>query len=153
MSGPSPSDAVALEESTAEGAADAAAEHAAAEGATESVGAEDMGGSSTSIKDALLHTEPRMSTSAKKEELGVDDAGAHAYIGIRKFVAGLGVGDGEGESGTPAIVHLATAGWHAFGPGADGGDDQEASDEVEAAGAIEGESEREINDPATAGEA
>lgn len=134
----SPSDAVEMDAETAEGAADAAADHAAAEGAGGDVGAEDMGGSSTSIKDALLHTEPHITPSAAKRDLGVDDAGAHAFIGARKFVAGLGVG-GDGDDGTPAVVHFGAAAWHKF-TGGDGSDD-DAGDEDSSDEAGEGDLE------------
>jgi len=151
--GPSPSDAVDITAETAEGAADAAADHAAAEGASESVGADDMGGSGTSITDALMHTEPRIRPADAKDELGVGDAGAHGYIGLRKFIAGLGIGDGDGESGTPALMHFATAGYHVMTGGAepddgddDGGDELPAT--VEAGDADDGE---QYDDPAVGG--
>lgn len=148
MSSVSPSDAVELSEEAAEGAADAAADHAAAEGAADgSVDAESMGGN-TSIKSALLHTEPRIPPAQAKRDLGVDDGGAHAYIGLRKFAAGLGVGDEDGDGGTPAVLNFGIAGLHFAGFDLGGEDD--AGDDEETA-ALEAADEEEIDDPAVAG--
>jgi hypothetical protein len=147
--GVSPSDAVDLSADTAEGAADAAAEHAAAEGASGSVDAEDMGGSGTSITDALMHTEPRMRPESLKSDLGVGDAGAHAMIAVRKFVAGLGFGGDGGGDGTPAIVHAGIAAYHSLVVSEA---DEEASDDdggdAEIVAVKGGDASKEYRDPA-----
>jgi len=78
--------------------------------------AEESGG--LSIKDGLLSTEPAISVSEGMDTTGTGKAGAHAYIGVRKFIAGLtGLGV---DAGMPAIGNFALAGYHGLaGEGAD----------------------------------
>jgi hypothetical protein len=70
--------------------------------------AEESGG--LSITDGLLSTEPAISVDEGMQTTGTGKAGAHAYIGIRKFVAGLtGMAT---DAGMPAIGNFALAGCH-----------------------------------------
>jgi len=70
--------------------------------------AEESGG--LSIKDGLLSTEPAISVSEGMDTTGTGKAGAHAYIGVRKFIAGLtGLGV---DAGMPAVGNFALAGYH-----------------------------------------
>lgn len=66
-------------------------------------------GPSTSrrLMDALLSTTPQQSMFEVKENLSVDDAGAHAVIGSKKFLSEFTSGDMRG--GTTAIEHFAAA--------------------------------------------
>lgn len=152
-----PSDGVTVEE-VAEEAAGKATSEAASEAADEATSG---GRSADGFLKALLHTEPEISPEAAKRDLGVGEAGAQGWVGMRKFAAGLGVGDGE-EGGTPAVVHFGMAGWLWF-TGADeepasGGDD-DGGDEA-GAGAGDEEAARSVDvdpelldDPASGGRA
>lgn len=134
--GVSPSDAVAEIEATANGEAETStASEAAADGeASEPSPSTDDG---TSLSDVLLSTEPDLSVTQQADALGVDESVSHAYVGVRKALAAVGVGDGEATEGTPAIVNFGAAlGFFGFGDAGDAGDssDTEALETVEVPG-------------------
>jgi len=85
------------------GAADAAGNAAAAEGAA-APAAGDMGGPTRSISGILLHTEPPLSVSDTRHQLGVDETTAHYIVAGRKALDAITTTDGG--TGTTVLEHL-----------------------------------------------
>lgn len=80
----------------------------------------DGDGSSTTVVDVMLHTEPDLEPEDVRRRLDVGPAVANGVIGVRKVIhAATGAG---GESGTPALVNFGAAGYHAM-VARDAGDD------------------------------
>jgi hypothetical protein len=64
-----------------------------------------------SITDGLMSTEPDIRVDEAKATTGGGKAVSHAYIGVRKFLAGLtGIGT---QAGMPAVGNFLLAGYHA----------------------------------------
>ena len=132
-------------------------EGAGAQGAAEeATGGASGDGGGRGLTDALLSTEPRKSPASVKRDLEVGDAGAHGFIGARKFMAGLGLGGDEAD-GTPAVAHFLLAAFYFVFRGGEGEDDDGGDGGTdEALEAVGGEATisadaPDYNDPAAAG--
>jgi len=100
-----------------EGVADAATE-----AASDAADAAETSGSSMSVVDILMHTEPDLRPQEVQQDLDVGPAVAHATIFVQKIIhAAAGVGE---KAGVPALVNGGAAGYHWF-TNLDPDDDQE----------------------------
>lgn len=93
--------------------------------------------SDKSITGMAMHTQPDIKPDDAKTQLGVEDAGAHGYIAVRKAADYLlDKAETAGEKGVPMILNAFQAVRHAVTDhrDRDGSDDEESDQEETADG-------------------
>lgn len=99
----SPSDAVSGDSEGASGDA----------GEESSAGADGAGGRATSPSEVFMSTSPDLAADEVQRQSGLDLAGAHTVIMVRKMLTAL-VPSADGDGGMPAIGNGVLAAYHWF---------------------------------------